>query len=325
MSFPNVTDIVATTIQNRSGIVADNVTKNNALLTWMKARGNQKFFSGGNTIFQELSYAENPNATWYSGMDTLPVGVADVISSSEWQIKQAACPVVISGLEQIQNSGKERIIDLLEARISVAESTMANIVATSLYSNGTGFGGKEIGGLKLLVPDNPATGIAGGIDRATWNFWRSKIYQATTTGGAAATADNIVKYLNVLYAQLVRGSDNPDLILMDNNYWSLYLQSLQNNQRFATAESAKYGFNTVKYMSADIVLDGGIGGTMDASTAYMLNTKYLFFRTYRGRNFTTLDPTKRYSVNQDAEAQILAWAGNMTASGLQFQGKLINT
>jgi hypothetical protein len=323
MAFPNVSDIVATTIQSRSGVVADNVTQNNALLTWIKQRGNQKFFSGGNVIYQELSYAENANASWYSGMDPLPIGASDVISAAEYQIKQAAVPVVISGLEQIMNSGKERIIDLLEARIGVAEATMANLVSAALYSDGAGFGGKEIGGLKLLVPTDPSQGIAGGISRVTWNFWRSKVRNATTMGGVA-TADNIVKYLNTLYSDLVRGQDKPDLILMDNLYWSLYMQALQNAQRFAQAESAKFGFTTIKYMGADIVLDGGIGGDMDASTAYMLNTKYLFFRTYQGRNFTTLAPQKRYSVNQDAEAQILAWAGNMTASGLQFQGKLVN-
>jgi len=35
-----------------------------------------------------------------------------------------------------------------------------------------------------------------------------------------------------------------------------------------------------------------------------------------------LSPGKRYSVNQDAEVQILAWAGNLTSSGLQFQGRM---
>jgi hypothetical protein len=38
------------------------------------------------------------------------------------------------------------------------------------------------------------------------------------------------------------------------------------------------------------------------------------------RNFTVLDPSKRYSVNQDATTQILAFAGNLTMSGAQFQG-----
>ena len=51
MSFPNVIDIVATTIENRSRKVADNVTKNNAILRRLSERGNARPFSGGRIIY----------------------------------------------------------------------------------------------------------------------------------------------------------------------------------------------------------------------------------------------------------------------------------
>jgi hypothetical protein len=102
------------------------------------------------------------------------------------------------------------------------------------------------------------------------------------------------------------------------------MASLQNIQRFSDSDLAKLGFTTVKYMSADVVLDGGIGGDIPASTMYFLNTKYIFFRPHRDRNFVALDPNKRYSVNQDAVVQILAFAGNLTSSGSQFQGVLFD-
>jgi len=320
---PNISDIIATTIQSRTGKIADNVTKNNALLSRLNQRGNVKTFSGGNVILQELSFQQNANGGWYSGYETLPVAASDVISAAQYNIKQAACPVTISGLEEIQNSGKERIIDLLEGRMAVAESTMANLVSQSLYSDGTGSAGKEIDGLNAQVPINPATGTVGGIDRVSWTFWRSKTFDASSDGPGATTSANIQSYMNRLWASLVRGSDRPDLIVMDNVYWGLYMSSLQALQRFASADEAKLGFVSIKYMDADVVLDGGIGGFDPASTMFMLNTKYLHFRPYAGRNFVPLNPDKRYSVNQDASVQILAWAGNLTASGLQFQGRLV--
>jgi len=318
---PSISDIIATTIQNRSGIIADNVTKNNALLSRLKQRGNVKKFSGGNVILQELSFAENANAGYYSGYETLPVAAQDVISAAQYDIKQAACPVTISGLEQLQNAGKEQIIDLLEGRIAVAESTMANLISSGLYSDGTGYGGKEITGLNLQVPVNPATGSPGGIDRATWNFWRSKMFDFTTDGGAAVSASNIQTYFNKLWAQLVRGNDRPDLIIVDSVLWGFYTASLQLIQRFTSSDSANLGFVTQKFMDADVVLDGGIGGFCPASTGFFLHTKYLFYRPHSQRDMVPLSPGKRYSVNQDAEVQILAWAGNLTASGLQFQGR----
>jgi hypothetical protein len=318
---PSISDVIATTIQNRSGIIADNVTKNNALLSRLKQRGNIKKFSGGNVILQELSFAENANAGYYSGYETLPVAAQDVISAAQYDIKQAACPVTISGLEQLQNAGKEQIIDLLEGRIAVAESTMANLISSGLYSDGTGYGGKEITGLNLQVPINPATGSPGGIDRQTWNFWRSKFFDFTTDGGAVVSSSNIQTYFNKLWAQLVRGNDRPDLIIVDSILWGFYMNSLQAIQRFTSSESATLGFVTTKFMDADVVLDGGIGGFCPSNTGFFLNTKYLFYRPHAQRDMVALSPGKRYSVNQDAEVQILAWAGNLTASGLQFQGR----
>ena len=162
MAFPNISDILATTIESRTRKVADNVTNNNALLAKLSAKGKIKTFSGGSKILQELSFAENSNAGWYSGYDLLPVGVSDVISAAEFDIKQSAVPVVISGLEMLQNSGREQIIDLLEARLSVAESTLSNLISDGLYSDGTANGGKEIGGLDIAVPVDPTTGTYGG-------------------------------------------------------------------------------------------------------------------------------------------------------------------
>jgi hypothetical protein len=41
------------------------------------------------------------------------------------------------------------------------------------------------------VADTPTSGTVGGIDRATYSFWRNQTYDATTDGGSAATTANI--------------------------------------------------------------------------------------------------------------------------------------
>ena len=333
MAFPNVSDIIATTITSRTGEIADNVTSNNALLMRLKQRGNIKTFSGGSSIYQELSFASNGNAGWYAGYEALPIAAQDVVSSAEYTIKQAACPVTISGLEQLQNAGKERIIDLIDSRMEVAESSMANLIASGLYSDGSAAGGKQIDGLLQQVSTTPAVGSPGSINRATWLFWRNQYFRCTTTGGAAMSAANVQTYFNRMWSSLVRGSDRPDLIMVDNMTWSFYMASLQAIQRFTGTDTAKLGFVSVKYMDADVVLDGGMqinwtpsgaAGTapnsVPATSAYFLNTKYLHYRPHRDRNMVPLSPGQRYSVNQDAAVQILAWAGNLTSSGLQFQG-----
>lgn len=321
MAFANTnyTDILATTIESRSKKVADNVTKNNAILSKLSMRGKIKPFSGGHKIIQELSFAENSNSGWYSGYDILPTGVSDVISAAEFSIKQAAVPVVISGLEMLQNSSKEAMIDLMESRLTVAESTLANLICDGLYSDGTGSSSKEIDGLDAAVPLDPTTGTYGGINRATWTFWRSQINN--TSGIVAGT---IQGELNSLWASCCRGSDRPDLVMMDTATWEIYVASLQAQQRFTSPEVGQLGFPSLKYMDADVVLDGGIGGFCPTGTAFMLNCDYLHYRPHANRNMVALSPNRRYATNQDAEVQILAWAGNLTCSGAQFQGRFDN-
>jgi hypothetical protein len=323
MAFPNVSDIVATTIQSRSRQIADNVTKNNALLSRLNQRGNIKTISGGNVILEELSFAENGNAGFYSGYDLLPVAAQDVISAAEFSIKQFAVPVVMSGLEMLQNSGKEAFIDLLEARLNVAEATMMNKLAQSVYSDGTGSGGKEITGLNAAVASTNTSGTYGGIDRGTWTFWRNQKYDFsdnTVTPGPTT----IQNAMNTLWASCTRGNDRPDLIVVDTVYWGFYMSSLQALQRFSSPETGNLGFPSLKFMDADVVLDGGIGGFCPSSTGFFLNTKYLKWRPHKDRNMVPLSPNRRYAINQDAEVQILGWAGNLTCSGAQFQGRLQN-
>ena len=331
MAFANssISDIIATNIQSRTGELADNVTNNNALLRALKDRGNIKTFSGGNVILQEIMYNDSTtnNTNSYSGFEVLNVSQNSPISAAQFSITQYASAVSISGLEMIQNSGKAAIIDLLDGRMNVAEAQLANRIGGDIYLDGTGNSGKNITGLAAAVPDAPTSGTYGGIDRAAFTFWQSIKYGGVANGGSAVTASNIQTYMDALAVQLIRGTDKPNLIVADNNYYKFYLQSLQSIQRITDSGSsaAGVGFASLKYygagMASDVILDGGIGMTT-ANRMWMLNTKYLFFRPHSDRNFVPIGG-ERQSVNQDAVVKLIGWAGNLTCSGSQFQGVLI--
>lgn len=325
MAIPNstMTEIVTTTLRNRTGKLADNMSKNNALLSRLKKKGNIKPVSGGRTIVQELEYAENGTFKRYSGYESLNISPSDVFTAAEFNYAQAACAVSISGLEQLQNSGEDAIIDLLESRIKNAEKTLVNNIAVDCYSDGTADGGRQIGGLQLLVDSTPLTGTVGGIDASASisAFWRNIAFDATTDGGSAASSANIQSYMNRVYVQLVRGADKPDLLVADNNYWRFYLESLQAIQRIASDEMAQAGFSSLKYMEADVVLDGGVSGGSGTNTMYFLNTDYLYFRPHADRNFVPLGD-ERMAVNQDATVKLIGFAGNMTVSNRRLQAIL---
>lgn len=341
MAFPNLSEIVTTTLRNRTGVLQDNMSRNNALLARLNRKGRIKTFSGGRTIVQELNYANNTTFTWYSGYQTININPSQVFTAAEYPIRQAALAVSISGLEEIQNSGEEAIIDLLESRIENGEQTFMNGLSNGIYGDGSVAG--SIGGLQLLVAASPTSGTVGGIDRSQWAFWRNLVYSATTNGGAPASSATILQYMNALWVQLVRGRDQPDLIVADNNMFNYYLQAMQSIQRITSEngapELAEAGYQSLKYMNSDVVLDGGFQGFASdplppeisgSGTAvggvptnfmYFLNTNYIHFRPHSQRNMVPLDPD-RFSVNQDAMVRLLGWAGNMTISNAFLQGLL---
>lgn len=320
MASPNssFTEIVTTTLRNRSGVLADNISDNNALLRRLNKKGKIKTVSGGRTIVQELEYDENGTYTRYSGYETLDISPSDVFSAAEFNYKQAAVAVTISGLEELQNSGPNAIIDLLESRIGNAERTMKNNITADMYSDGSASGSKQIGGLQLLVSDSPSAPTVGGI-AASNAFWQNQQAAAST-----AAAGSILGVMNTLYSNLVRGNDAPDLIVADNNYYNRYLAELQVIQRISSDEMASAGFTSLKYMNSDVVLDGGVGGNCPTNHMYFLNTNYLFWRPHASRNMVPIGD-ERFSVNQDAMVKLIGWAGNMTISNRRLQGLLTAT
>jgi len=307
----------------------NNRTNNNALLYKLRERGNVRPVSGGSVILEEIMYtdAATTNVNSYSGYEALNIQPNSPISAAQFNLKQYAAAVTISGLELLQNSGRERMIDLMEARLKVAEAQLMNRIATDIYGDGTGNGGKNIDGLAAAVSTS-TTGTYGGISRSTWSFWQNQQFDFTTDGGGVVSATNIQNYLNRATALAIRNADAPDLIVFDNVLWGFFTSSMQAIQRVTNEKMAGLGFASMKYygggVAADVVLDGGLTGGdthVPSTTGFLLNTKYLHFRPHRDRNFVPIGG-ERQSVNQDAIVKLIGWAGNLTCSSPRLQVRM---
>lgn len=319
MGIPNLSEIITTTLRNRSGKFADNVTNNNALLKKLKEIGAIKKQPGGRTLVRELDYAENGTYKEYSGYESLDVSASEVLSAAEYDWKQSAVCVTVSGLEERQNSGPEAIINLLESRINNANRTMSNKTSTGIYSDGTGSSGKQIGGLQSIVADTSTSGTVGGINAATYSFWQNVSKDATTDFSAAASAGNMVSYMNKVFNTLVRGVDQPDIIVADYNYFELYEHALIANQRFTSDKEGSAGFTNYAFKgNIPVILDGGSG--ISTNHMYFLNTDYLFWEVHEAAYMTALEGMR--PVNQDAMVFPIILQSNLTCSNRKLQGVL---
>lgn len=324
MAEPGLSELVTTTLRNRQEVLRDNITNNNAVLLSMDENDALEKEDGGRTLVEEMFYAENATFLRYDGSQVLNTSYNPTMTSAEFDWKQFACAVVINGRDERMNSGSEGVIKLLKSRILAAEDTLENNYNSDLLSNGTADGGKQIGGLSLIISKTPTTGTVGGIDRSTAagtfyrNFKFDTINDTTlgAPGGSATTSANIKPYLNYCNANTSRGMDKIKMLLMGTTHFNALKSSMQALQRVMDAKKANAGYTELEYEGIPCYLGGGVsfGGEslVPVDLSYGINTKYIKVRVHKNANMEPLPEVQ--SINQDAKVQIVVWMGNMTAS-----------
>ncbi len=322
MASPNYGEILATTLKHYADEITDNISNQVAFYMECNKRGNIKLIGGGETLVVPLEYAENGTYQRYAGWETLDVTPTDVITAANYDWKQVALAVSMSGLELLKNAGKERIFNLMESKVKNAKTTFANNFSTDLYSDGTASGGKQIGGLQAAIPDAPTTGTYGNINAATWAFWQSKLYDfsvETVTPGPST----IQNAMNTLYLRLATDKARPSAIYADSTYFGYYEQSLQAIQRITSAEKGRSGYDSYAYKNnIPVYFDGGLGGACPANHMYFVDHDKTYLMVHKERNMEPLG-ADRYAVDQDGVVKLMGWAGNLCVSNRRNQGVII--
>lgn len=312
------TELAATTLRKHRKETIDNMSNSNALLSRIMRK--KRSLDGGTSIVTPLEYAENATYQRFSGYDVLNTNASDVFSAAEYQWRQIALAVVANGMELRANSGDSQIINLVKSRIKNAIKTFKNNFSYDVYSDGTL--PNQINGLQALVADNGA-GTVGGIDSGTWTFWQNKVQSAAAPiqGGSSVTVSSTTLERDLmlyLWLELTRGDDKPDLIVASNDYFAMYENGLTAYKRYTESDSAKGGFQSLKYKTADVIYDGGSG--IPNSRMYFLNTDYINLSVHKDADLEVLDD--RIPYNQDAAVVPVIWQGNLECSNRSLQGVL---
>ncbi len=313
---PNYSSLISSTLDKfMKESVTSSVIGNNALLKALQNKGRIMHESGGRNFQENIAYASNSTVQFQNPTDLLNTTPQDEFTSAIFAQKMLTGTDQISEKELLQNAGEARIFNLLEGKRKNLMDSLRNQLGSALFSDGTGSGGLEIGGLQLLVADDPTTGTVGGIDRSTNAFWRNQVYDFSTSGGGNASASNIQAGMNSLYlACQVQEGSYPDLILADINYYSFFENSLQQIQRITTTGEGKLGFEQLAYKSSAVVYDPNC----PSNHMYFLNTDYVKFQHLNNPLFTRGE-TQR-PVNQLYYVTPVYLYGNLTISSARVHG-----
>jgi len=316
MPNPNSTvgQLLTTTLDNYAPSIIDNITNNHPLLEKLKAKGNIVKKSGGVTFQEKISYATNGTIQYQGEFDTYNTTPQDVISTATFAQKILTGTVTMTDLEYAQNAGPEQIVDLLAEKMKVLEASLSNQIGSSISADGTGSGGKEVGGLKLLVSDAPTTGTVGQINRANYSFWQNKLYDFSVES-VTPSATTILAAFNQLYLRCqAQMGKLPDMIAADSVYFSYFETATQTIQRISSDKIGAMGFDNLKYKSSDVFFDP----ECPAEHAYFINTNNIFMKYLGESLFTKGEATRPY--NQGAYVVPMTFMGNMTIDNARVHG-----
>lgn len=300
--------ILSTTLKNYTPKIQDNFFGARPLLNWLKSKNRMKFKTGGEKIVEPIMYDDNDTATSYGEWDTLPTTPQEGISAAEYEWRQSAVSIAISGLQEDQNNGAEKVIDLLEAKITQAEESLFNLFSTMLYA--TSVTGDNWNSIDVLVDESGSGATVGGIDRSTETYWKA-VEEAV--GGPLT-----LSVLTSVWNEISGGtSQTPDGAFTTDDLWGKYESLLQPQQRFSDASVAQAGFDNLLYKGkCPVTWDP----SCNADTWYFLNSKFIYLVGHKNTWFRTT-PFKA-PTNQEARyAQILV-RGNLVSNQPRRLGKL---
>tara|TARA_R100001480_G_scaffold25747_2_gene36044 strand:+ start:1038 stop:1991 length:954 start_codon:yes stop_codon:yes gene_type:complete len=303
----NFDEILSTTLKNYVPKLTDNIFSARPLFYALTNGQTIRRISGGAKIVVPVIYGTNSTAGSYSGTDTIDITAQTGISAAEYDWKQYAATVTISGVEEAKNNGEAQIIDLLEGKIFQTQETIIENMNTMLFGNGTGNSSKDWLGLSALVG---STGSPGGIDAtdADNSWWRSAV---TNQGSAAITLASMA----TLYNNCSVGNDQPTIGITGQNQYEAYEALLVDQIRYTDTDMADGGFQNLLFKGCPLTFDGTLAGE---GKLYFLNTKYLQLVAHSDVWFKPT-PFVR-PTNQDAVYSQLLCYGELTTSNRARQG-----
>lgn len=331
----NFDTLLSTTLMNMRPTIYDNIFNAIPLFWWLHSKERKKTEDGGERIVLALQYGKNTTikemASGYSIVDTTP---QDNMTSSYWLWREISGSITASHKEMRQNSGKHKLIDMLQAKTDEATLSFQEIISEQALSVITSSPAAKLDSIPLMIQADPtAASTVGGIAQGTYAWWRNQYKSSSATTWKALLSE-----MTNLYNSCSKGAgagkrDFPDLILCDQVYHETVEAAYRDKVVIYDTKAADLGFGGLKFKGATLLWDEyvpdielGTSVTSDsvdsysrtALTAFFLNSKYLWLYVDKEGDLA-IGPFIQ-PENQKARTAIIYLMGNLCCSNRRKQG-----
>ena len=324
----SIDNLYTTTWQNMKADVADQIYSATPFFFWMKNKGNMDPVPGGRFIAEPLRYAKSDNIRWVKKGSTMPLADKEFLTEAIWEWRYLADSIVRFGVDDQQNRGRNQIIDLALAKMQNSRDSLIDALETTLFTAQTG---DEMEGLPDLIATDPTSGTVGGVDSATYTWWRNQELDYDddygTDGGdypfATSGQKAMARLLN-LCSNNIR-QDTPDLIISGQFAYENYEIIALSYQQIVNKELADAGFTHQVYKGIPMVWSPAANATTygTAELMYFVNTRFLRLKYDPQMNFDMTEWKPIPDQIQDRAAQII-YAGNLVTNRRRVHGVIHN-
>ena len=345
----NYDALLTSTLRNYSSKLKDNITRGNKFVAWLDSKGRTRKVSGGHQIAEPLMHQQNSTADIYKGYGLLDTTPQDGLTTAFFDWAQLSGSITISRLEERQNSGKAKILDLLQAKTMQTEVSMKELLNNCIVAgkpSAYGTADTQIiarsgrldsgasGPLPLgnIMDSTVARSVSvGNINGGTYSFWRNN-----NTDSSATTFVGFRNELNKTYNNCGKGTGgSPDLLLGSQVAWETYWLSLTTSERYLINDkktvdvlggSEALAFRGAAFIWDEVVPDPEAGTNIIdspntanvAATIFFINSEAMSFVTDSATDFITTDFVR--PENQDAKVAQVLWMGAVTVNNRRKLG-----
>ena len=267
MANPNVGQTTAQAWQAYVGDrPADTIFNEYSQLARLEENKSFKCITGGRSVIGTVEYKVNTSVAAISDTEELSTTRIDVFDEFEYSWRQYAGTFVMSTVEEAQNRGSNAKFDLASGKADNLLKSMRRKINTDLF---TAQAGVAMLGLPDLVATDPTTGTVGGINRATYTWWRNQ-----QTSGAQTTSayDNLRSSMRTIHVACSTGmgTNEPEYYLGSSTDVNGYEGLLVANERLIDKRdkgqtNAGIDHDALMFKKAKVVWDkAASSGTMFA-------------------------------------------------------------
>jgi len=275
-----------------------------------------------------------------SGYDIVDTTPQDNITSCYYNWKEIAGSISISNRELVQNSGKHKIIDRLQAKVNEAEMSMTEEIEAMTLGKITSDQKPDdlLSIAEFIQKDPTASDSVGGINQSSYSWWRNQYDTTARTSWALLLAGMAKMYNSCSKGGAAGKRAHPDLIICDQNAYESYESACRDKTRIINEKVADLGFGGLKFKGATCTWDEYMPDIYTGTTSvtpstvdtysytkhnmYFINSDFIEFVVAKGQDLV-IGPFIQ-PENQKAKTSIIYLMGEICCSNRRKQGALMN-